>query len=271
MFYNADLLDIPGDRSGRLSLGFIDDIAYGIQGQSAEENARELETMLKKGERWRKMNGAKFETDKYTLVHFTRARRNPTAGIHIGNITIKPTNEAKYLGVLFDRKLSFQHHIQHAAKKGTKFALAISRIAKCTRGPAYQQTRTLFTSVAAPRMDYAAVVWYRPPNDVSPPCPTSLAKLEAAQHTAMKAILGTFRTTPSSALQIETSLPPGPQPTFASEIESYNHGPECRPPRRLTPSTLPPNEQPCQGAMSSSPTWSTSQGHFQNMHRQSKR
>jgi len=53
---------------------------------------------------------------------------------------IKPANEAKYLEVIFDCKLSFKHHIQYATKKGTSLALAMSRIAKCMWGMAYQQT-----------------------------------------------------------------------------------------------------------------------------------
>ena len=208
MFNNADLLDIPtGHRT--LSLGFIDDIAYGVQGESDKDNAKKLERLLTIAEKWREKHGARFETSKYVLIHFTRAwKRNTTAHIHIGDTTIKPANEAKYLGVIFDHKLSFRQHIQYAAKKGTKFGLAISRIAKCTWGAAYQQTRTLFTSVAAPRMDYAAIVWYKPPKDRPTPPHISTARLESAQRTAMKAILGTFRTTATSALQIETSLPP---------------------------------------------------------------
>ena len=44
MFYNADLLDIPkkNNAPGAQSLGFIDDIAYGVQGQSTEENVQIL-------------------------------------------------------------------------------------------------------------------------------------------------------------------------------------------------------------------------------------
>jgi len=119
MFYNADLLEIPGERSEVLSLGFIDDIAYRVQGESEEGNARELERMLIEAERWREMHGAKFEESKYVLVHFTRARsRNiaDAAHIHIGATTIKLAEEAKYLRVLFDRKLAFRKHIQYAAK-----------------------------------------------------------------------------------------------------------------------------------------------------------
>ena len=36
--------------------------------------------------------------------------------------------------------------------------VAMSRIAKCTWGAAYQQTWTLFTAVIAPRMDYVAII-----------------------------------------------------------------------------------------------------------------
>jgi hypothetical protein len=135
MFYNADLLEIPGKRSGVLSLGFIDDIAFGIQEESEERNASELERTLEKAESWREDHGARFETRKYVLVHFKRgstANTTKDAHIHIGEMTIKLANEAKYLVVIFDYKLSFQQHIQHAAKKGMQFALAISRIANCT-------------------------------------------------------------------------------------------------------------------------------------------
>ena len=75
MFYNADLLEIPGRRSGVLSLGFIDDIAFGIQGETEEENARELEGMLEKAERWRERHGARVEESKYVLVHFSKRRK----------------------------------------------------------------------------------------------------------------------------------------------------------------------------------------------------
>ena len=156
MFYNAELLEIPGERSGVLSLGFIDDIAYGVQGETEEGNLRELEKMLIEAERWREKHGARFEESKYVLVHVTKAHTanlDDEAHVYIADTTIKHAEEAKYLGVIFDRKLSFHQHIQRAAKKGTQFALAISRIANCTRGPVYHQIQTLFTSVASPLMD----------------------------------------------------------------------------------------------------------------------
>ena len=154
LFYNADLLEIPGNNGS--SWGFIDDIAYGIQGESDEHNVKELQRMLMKAEEWRERHGVKFETSKYALTHFSRRRVPAKACITIGQATIEPANEANYLGVIFDRKLHLTQHVQHAARKGTKFALAISRIANSTWGVTYRQTKMLFTSVVTARIDY---VW----------------------------------------------------------------------------------------------------------------
>jgi hypothetical protein len=50
MYYNAELLDIPKRHPYCHSLGFIDDIAYGIQGQTNKRNAAKLGEMLEEAE-----------------------------------------------------------------------------------------------------------------------------------------------------------------------------------------------------------------------------
>ena len=130
------------------------------------------------------------------------------APIQIVGTIIQPSQEAKYLGVIFDKQLRFKLHIQHTTKKGSKFALAMTRIAKSTWGTTYQDTRRLFTSVVAPRIDYAAIIWHRPAKYGQSLRPPQLAKLESAQRTAMKAVLGSFRTTATTALEVESGLMP---------------------------------------------------------------
>jgi ribonuclease HI len=207
MYYNGDLLDVPKQRGQ--SLGFIDDIVYGVQGLTDDGNAERLATLLKEAEEWRKGHGAKFERTKYLLVHFTRNnRRKTTSPIEIADVIIQPSEEARYLGVIFDKRLRFASHLQHVAKKGTKFALAISRIAKSTWGAHYRHARQLFTAVVAPRMDYAASIWHRPAKYGETHPQSQINKLVTAQRLAMRAIIGCFRTTATPALEIETALAP---------------------------------------------------------------
>src|SRR5271169_2442791 len=110
IFYNADLLDIPENQE-ELGLGFIDDIGYGTSGLMAESNVEKLQQLLQKAEIWRRQHGAQFERSKYVLIHFTTNGKLKTeAPIEIDGVTIHPAEEAKYLGVTFDKKLKYRAH-----------------------------------------------------------------------------------------------------------------------------------------------------------------
>src|SRR5579859_6839990 len=209
ILYNADLLEVPHpSHSEHLALGFIDDIGHGVTGLTAKGNVERLEKLMSGAEDWEKKSDRQFEMSKYILIHFTRNRRLETdAAITINGTTIKPTEEAKYLGVLFDRGLKFHAHTNQAIRKGTQFALAIGRIARATWGSPFKYLRRLFTAVTAPRMDYAAVIWHRP-EDKTAPTTQQLRKLSTVQRLIMRAITGCFRTTPTAALEHETTLPP---------------------------------------------------------------
>jgi ribonuclease HI len=209
MLYNADLLDLTNTPD--LALGFIDDITYGVSGTTTEDNVNALTNILQRSETWRQRHGAQFEPSKYMLVHFTRKqekRYNEKAAIRLGDITINPTTEAKYLGVVFDRKLKFHVHMSHAIKKGTKFALAMSNIAKCTWGTPYKYVKRLYSAVVRPRTQYAATIWHRPEDYRLSPTISQTQGLTKVQRLAMNAIAGSFRTTPTDALLFETQLPP---------------------------------------------------------------
>ena len=56
MSYNADFLDVVQQHQAT-GLGFIDDIVYGIQGNSDKENAHKIKSILNKVEEWRKKYG----------------------------------------------------------------------------------------------------------------------------------------------------------------------------------------------------------------------
>ena len=75
---------------------------------------------------------------------------------------------------------------------------------KTSWGLQYKYARQLFTAVAAPRLDYGAIIWYRPQRNSS----GSLSEVVTAQRMAMKAILGCFRTVPTAAMEIESALLP---------------------------------------------------------------
>src|SRR5947207_4436730 len=158
MYYNVDLLDVA-TKPNDIALGFIDDIVYGTAGTTDIGNVRKLKQMLKEAEKWRTRHGAQFEQSKYILVHFTRNYRKSTeAALTIEGTKIEPTDEAKYLGVIFDKGLRYKAHQQYAVKKGTAAALALGSIGKANWGAPCTQIRQLFQTTVAARLDYAAII-----------------------------------------------------------------------------------------------------------------
>ena len=156
---------------------------------------------------WRLKHGAQFEPSKYILVHFTRnTKRTTEASLEINGIMINPAKEARYLGVTVDKKLNFKSHLQNIAKKATKAALALARIAKTNWGAPCKYAKQLFNAVIAPRNDYTACIWHQPSNKAR--YSAQIRTLTMIQRIAMKSISGCFRTTPTAALENETGLPP---------------------------------------------------------------
>ena len=82
---------------------------------------RHFQQCLNKTENWALYNGFKFSKSKTQCVHFCQLRKlhdNPQ--LYLYGSLIPVVDEAKFLGVIFDRKLSFIPHIKYLKAKCLK-------------------------------------------------------------------------------------------------------------------------------------------------------
>ena len=205
MYYNADLLDISQQRG--TGLGFIDDIIYEMEDFTNKGNMRKLNQLLREAKKWRKKYGVQFEMSKYILVYFIRNYNQATnAAIIVGKVIIESSNEAKYLGVIFDKELRFKTYLQYIVKKGIKAMMALSRIAKSSWGLKYKYVRQLYTAVITARTDYAIIIWHKPKNGNIMATSIQACKLDKIQRLAMKIIIECYKTIITTAMEIEMGL-----------------------------------------------------------------
>ena len=81
---------------------------------------RHLQQCLNKIENWALYNGSKFSKSKTQCVHFCQLGKlhdNPQLYLYVSLILV---DEAKFPGVIFDRKLSFIPHIKYVKAKCLK-------------------------------------------------------------------------------------------------------------------------------------------------------
>ena len=85
---------------------------------------RQLQQVLNNLSKWSRENGFKFSKTKTKCMHFCQSRKvHPDPELKLENEQIKVVHEFKFLGILFDSKLSFIPHINYPpAGRGVEFA-----------------------------------------------------------------------------------------------------------------------------------------------------
>jgi hypothetical protein len=115
--------------------------------------------------------------------------------------TIKASETAKLLGVVFDQEMRWKHHVQNVVKRATEVALNPDMGGLRNLRPT--QMTQLYQACVAPQLDYASTVWHNPNKDKM-----HLRALASVQRTALLKVLSAFRTVATQTLEVEAYVPP---------------------------------------------------------------
>lgn len=225
LFYNADLLDLA--RGKEEAVAFVDDAALITEAETFEKAHDMLADMLNRkggGKEWSKDHNSNFELSKTVIMDCSPKRvpdpsrpgktmPKPRPDFILDGRRIKPVTTFKFLGVMFDQELRWEEQAKYALAKATTWTLLFRRLAKSSTGMNQKLMKKLFTSVAIPKMTYAADVWYTPihkrPGDKNNRGSVGMTKLLArVQRMAALAITGAFRTTATDILNVHANLLP---------------------------------------------------------------
>ena len=134
---------------------YVDDFLICYRGQNMNNIERQLQLCLKKIEKWASENGFKFSTSKTVGMHFCRKRKmHPHPDLYLYGNPIKIVEETKFLGLLFDSKLTFLPHIKMLKSKCLK-ALDILKVVSSTDWGADKFILiNLYRSLVRSKLDY---------------------------------------------------------------------------------------------------------------------
>ncbi|KAI0308982.1 hypothetical protein OF83DRAFT_1020406, partial [Amylostereum chailletii] len=111
--------------------------------------------------------GLDVDADKTEFIHFTRSKSNPANDPSINIIplssparTVRPLMVIRWLGVFFDRKLTFKDHVDKMAKRAMSTVAGLRILANTIRGLSMVNARLLYKTVVLPVLTFASPVWY---------------------------------------------------------------------------------------------------------------
>ncbi|GFU40175.1 probable RNA-directed DNA polymerase from transposon X-element [Trichonephila clavipes] len=100
---------------------YVDDLQISCEGSDMRMIERQLQTAVNNILKWCDTNGHSISASKSCCVHFCRKRGiHPDPEIRIRDIQIPVVPDVRFLGVIFDRRLTFLPHILHLRKKCEK-------------------------------------------------------------------------------------------------------------------------------------------------------
>ena len=114
---------------------YVDDLAFYYSSSHMPSIERKLQQSLKILGRWCDENGFKFSPTKTMCVHFCQLRKQHLdPQLYLNGTQIPIIGDAKFLGLLFDSKLSFIPHITSLKSKCTKLLDLINVLSTTTWG-----------------------------------------------------------------------------------------------------------------------------------------
>ena len=136
---------------------YVDDFLLCYRSKTMNNAERNLQMSLNKVNNWALENGFRFSKTKTQCVHFCRQRscyREPD--LTIGGVKIPTADEVKFLGIIFDRKLTFIPHIKYLKAKCLK-ALNILKVVASTDWGADRTVQIV--QIVRSKLDYGCVVY----------------------------------------------------------------------------------------------------------------
>ena len=139
---------------------YVDDFCICYRSKSMATIERQLQQNLNKIENWATSNGFKFSKSKTQCVHFCQLRKqHDDPVLHLYGSPIPVVEESKFLGILFDRKLSFIPHIKYLKAKCLK-ALNLLKVLSHTSWGADRTTLLkLYGSLVRSKFDYGCIIY----------------------------------------------------------------------------------------------------------------
>ena len=176
---------------------YVDDFLMSYRAKTSKTCERQLQGCLHKIEKWCTENGFKFSQSKTVCVHFHNKRGiSYEPNLNLNGQNIKVVKETKFLGVIFDQKLSFLPHLKAFKSKCLKALDIIKVVSNQEWGADKSVLLKLYRSLVRSKLDYGCIVY-------GSARPSYLKMLNTIHHQGLRLALGAFRTSPVDSLYIE--------------------------------------------------------------------
>ena len=181
---------------------YVDDFHICYRSRKMEIIERHIQLNLNRLQQWADENGFKFSKNKTVCMHFCHKRKAHADPIlNLDGTQIPVVEQTKFLGLYFDKKLSFIPHIKYLKKKCQNALNLLKVVAHTDWGGDRVVLLQIYDSLIRSKLDYGCSVYGSARKSY-------IQMLDPVQNQGLRLCLGAFRTSPATSLCVEADEQP---------------------------------------------------------------
>ena len=178
-----------------------DDFAIWTANEQLSTASIKIQESIDRIFKWTEDWGLKINTDKTASTLFTLSTKPEKPVITLNNKTLPISDNPTFLGLTFDKRLTWKNHISQTCTRATKKMSIMKKLAGTTWGANSNILKQLYTGAIRPIIEYASPAW-------ASAAKNNTTILDKVQNQSLRLVLGGMRSTPIKALETQTNCPP---------------------------------------------------------------
>ena len=180
---------------------YVDDFCVAFRSKNMHTIERKLQQVLNNLQTWSDTNGFKFSKSKTKCMHFCQRRKHhPDPDLYLNGTRIEVVPNFKFLGLIFDSRLTFRPHIKSLKDKCQKALNLLRVVSRMDWGADKIVLLRLYRALVRSKLDYGCIVYGSARKNY-------LSLLDPIHHQGLRLALGAFRTSPRDSLCVEANEP----------------------------------------------------------------
>ena len=180
---------------------YVDDFLVAYSSKHMHTIERQLQQTLNKIQKWADLNGFRFSKTKTVCMHFCQLRKlHPDPTLYLDQYQIPLVDQFKFLGVIFDKKLSFIPHLDKLKSKCLQALNLLKVVSHMDWGADRDVLLRLYRALIRSKLDYGCIVYGSARKSY-------VKRLDTIHNQGLRICLGAFRTSPMESLYAEANEP----------------------------------------------------------------
>ena len=198
LFINDIVAELPRGVHAAL---YADDLVLWCNEEYATTATYRMQMALERIAAWAENWCMTINREKSTATLFSLSTKAKPGKLTLGNTTLKYEDQQTYLGVTFDKRLTWKQHITQAEGKARRKLNIMRKLAGTTWGATDKILKSVYQGTVRPHLEYGSTSWMTTAK-------THLQTLDKVQNQALRIISGAMKTTPIEKMEKQTGIPP---------------------------------------------------------------